>query len=47
MLVHGTEQVGDEEYSKMIEALEDYLPTADDFEESDDLEILKRMKGNE
>lgn len=45
MLMQATEKVSDAEYRELVKELEDYLPTADDFEDVADLEILKKLKG--
>ena len=45
MQMQASEDMDADKFRKTVDALENYLPSADDFEESDDLEILKRMKG--
>lgn len=44
MVMHVAEKVGDEEFNQAVSSLANYLPKAEDYEDIDDMDALKRMR---
>lgn len=44
MAMQAAEKIDDDEFAKAVRCLTNYLPSAEDYEDMDDMEALKKLR---